>query len=148
MFKIRCECGQSEKSFKFNIGPAYNDTCCEDQPLRADLTNDPNTNVENPSPYESVVANADVTEGLGDASIIDGAGDVDNDAPTDAPDLDVAPTPTKIDEIVAAISILEKSDFNKTNKDPKIEPLEVIVGQDITADERNEAWAIYQAQNS
>lgn len=29
MFRIKCKCGKSEKSFKFNIGPFYVDECCE-----------------------------------------------------------------------------------------------------------------------
>lgn len=54
MYRIKCKCKQSEKNFKFDIGPSYEDDCCtkpkedpkkdepkDEDPKNANSYNDP-----------------------------------------------------------------------------------------------------------
>ncbi len=54
--------------------------------------------------------------------------------------------PVEESPIVAAIRQLGEGDFNKSNGKPKVDAIEDILGHQISANERDDAWSEYSAQ--
>ena len=51
-----------------------------------------------------------------------------------------------IDDVIEAIEILNpETDFAKNGK-PKVEAIEAVLGQNISADSRDKAWELYQKE--
>lgn len=56
------------------------------------------------------------------------------------------PPPASLDDIIEAIDQLNpETDFVKSGK-PKVEAIEAVLGQNISADTRDKAWELYQKE--
>ena len=70
---------------------------------------------------------------------------------TAAPETSKTPPPppplsASLDDIIEAIEILNpETDFAKNGK-PKVEAIEAVLGQNISAETRDKAWEIYQKE--
>ncbi len=67
---------------------------------------------------------------------------------TAAPETSKTPPPpsASLDDIIEAIEILNpETDFAKNGK-PKVEAIEVVLGENIDAEARDKAWELYQKE--
>lgn len=56
------------------------------------------------------------------------------------------PSPASLDDIIEAIDQLNpETDFAKSGK-PRVEAIEAVLGQNISADTRDKAWELYQKE--
>mgnify|MGYP000628011926 CR=1 FL=1 len=88
---------------------------------------------------EAIGAVAEVVEIEGVDDTLDGGSETDNNG-TDTGGTDA---PLTLDEIVTAIGQLGDEDFTQSGA-PEVKALEAVLGVQITAVQRDNAWATYQ----